>query len=73
MKTSKPTNMAASVRARLLSVSKASGEDFTYVLTRYALERLLARLERSTYRKAARAPPTYPASRAPFGICAPSL
>ena len=42
--------MAASVRARLLSVSKASGEDFTYVLTRYALERLLARLERSTYR-----------------------
>ncbi len=52
MKTGKPTNMAASVRARLLNVSKASGEDFTYVLTRYALERLLARLERSTYRKA---------------------
>jgi hypothetical protein len=33
--------MAASVRARLLNVSRASGEDFTYVLTGYALERLL--------------------------------
>lgn len=52
MKTGKPTNVAASVRARLLNVSKGSGEDFSYVLTRYALERLLARLERSTYRDA---------------------
>jgi len=52
VKTSKPTNTAASVRARLLNVSKASGEDFTYVLTRYALERLLARLEQSTHRDA---------------------
>lgn len=32
MKTSKPKNMAASVRARLMNVSKASGEDFAYVL-----------------------------------------
>jgi hypothetical protein len=31
-----PTNMAASVRTRLLSLSKANREDFTYVLTRYA-------------------------------------
>jgi hypothetical protein len=46
-----PTNMAASVRTRLLSYSKAKREDFTYVLTRYALERLLARLERSAYRE----------------------
>jgi len=52
MKKRPATNVAASVRARLLNVSKASGEDFTYVLTRYALERLLARLERSTYREA---------------------
>lgn len=52
MKKSAPTNMAASVRARLLSLAKASGEDFTYVLTGYALERFLARLERSAYRNA---------------------
>ena len=43
MKAAKPTNMAASVRARLVNMSRASGEDFTYVLTRYSLERLLAR------------------------------
>jgi predicted nucleotidyltransferase component of viral defense system len=52
VKTGKPTNVVASVRARLLNVSKTSGEDFSYVLTRYALERLLARLARSTYREA---------------------
>jgi hypothetical protein len=52
VKTGKPKNVTASVRARLLNVSKASGEDFTYVLTRYALERLLARLGQSTYRDA---------------------
>ena len=51
MKKGTPTNMAASVRTRLLSYSKAKREDFTYVLTRYALERLLARLERSAYRE----------------------
>ncbi len=51
MKKSSPTNMAASVRARLLSLAKVNREDFTYVLTRYALERLLARLERSAYRE----------------------
>src|ERR1035438_10358493 len=42
----RPSNVAASVRARLLQVAKASGEDFHYVLTRYALERLLLRLWR---------------------------
>jgi predicted nucleotidyltransferase component of viral defense system len=46
---SKPKNMAASVRACLMNVSKASGEDFAYVLTRYGLERLLARLARSKH------------------------
>jgi len=30
------TNVAASVRDRLLKLAKAGGEDFTYVLTRYA-------------------------------------
>lgn len=44
--------MAASVRARLMNVSKASGEDFSYVLTRYGLERLLARLARSAHHEA---------------------
>ena len=52
MKTTKPTNMAASVRARLLKLAKESGEEFTYVLTRYGLERLLARLAGSRYRDA---------------------
>ena len=46
----KPTNTAASVRARLLNVAKRGGEDFHYVLTRYALERLLVRLARSAHR-----------------------
>jgi hypothetical protein len=52
VKKDKPTNMAASVRARLQNLAKASGEDFTYVLTRYALERLLSRLARSAHRDA---------------------
>jgi len=52
VKTTKPTNMAASVRARLLKLAKESGEEFTYVLTRYGLERLLARLAGSRYRDA---------------------
>jgi predicted nucleotidyltransferase component of viral defense system len=46
----KPTNTAASVRARLLRVAKEGGEDFQYVLTRYALERLMVRLVRSAHR-----------------------
>jgi predicted nucleotidyltransferase component of viral defense system len=44
--------MAASARARLMNVSKASGEDFAYVLTRYGLERFLARLAGSEHREA---------------------
>ncbi|NOU34504.1 MAG: nucleotidyl transferase AbiEii/AbiGii toxin family protein [Polyangiaceae bacterium] len=45
-----PTNIAASVRDRLLKLAKANGEDFTYVLTRYALERLLVRLAASKHK-----------------------
>jgi predicted nucleotidyltransferase component of viral defense system len=45
-----PKNVAASVRDRLLKLAKESGEDFTYVLTRYALERLLVRLASSKYK-----------------------
>lgn len=42
-------NVAASVRARLLNLSRFRGEDFNYVLTRYGLERLLYRLSQSEH------------------------
>ena len=45
-----PKNVAASVRDRLLKLAKSNGEDFTYVLTRYALERLLVRLASSKHK-----------------------
>ncbi len=44
-----PTNVAASVRQRLLNLSKEKGEDFTLTLVRYAAERFLYRLSRSTH------------------------
>lgn len=44
-----PTNMAASVKARLLAISKARGEDFTLTLVRYAAERFLYRLSQSEH------------------------
>jgi predicted nucleotidyltransferase component of viral defense system len=40
-------NLGASVRARLLKLSKKSGQNFDLVLTRFALERLLYRLSTS--------------------------
>jgi len=43
------TNVAASVRQRLLNLAHARGEDFGFVLSRYAVERLLYRLGRSRY------------------------
>ena len=43
------TNIAASVRQRLLTLSRTQGRDFQEVLTRYALERLLYRLGRSVH------------------------
>ena len=42
-------DIAASVRARLLSLSKTSGQSFDLVLTRFALERLLFRLSQSVH------------------------
>jgi uncharacterized protein YggL (DUF469 family) len=45
-----PTNLAASVRARLLSLSKSRGEDFTLTLVNYGIERFLYRLSRSVRR-----------------------
>ena len=42
-------NVAASVRAKLLNKARADKRDFTLVLTRYALERLLYRLSISEH------------------------
>lgn len=42
-------DLAASVRARLLNLAKAESSDFNGVLVRYALERLLYRISRSTH------------------------
>ena len=38
------SHSAASVRARLLAKAKSGNQDFSLVLTRYGLERLLYRL-----------------------------
>ncbi|AZG06566.1 nucleotidyl transferase AbiEii/AbiGii toxin family protein [Pigmentiphaga sp. H8] len=43
-------NTAASVRARLLNKARVNRQDFNLLLGRYALERILYRLSRSTYR-----------------------
>jgi len=43
------TNLAASVRARLLNVAKAQESDFQQVLVRFALERILYRLTQSPH------------------------
>ena len=45
-----PVNVAASVRARLLKLSKERQEDFTLTLVNYAAERFLYRLSKSTHR-----------------------
>lgn len=44
-----PVDLPASVRQRLLNLSRDRGEDFNFVLTRYAVERLLYRITRSEY------------------------
>ena len=50
MRRKTPLNVAASVRARLLNVSKERREDFTLTLMNYAAERFLYRLAQSRYR-----------------------
>ena len=42
-------DIGASVRARLLAISKEKGQNFDLVLTHYAIERLLYRLAQSRY------------------------
>ncbi len=44
------TNLAASVRAKLLNRSRETGEDFQFLLQRYAGERFLHRLGESRFR-----------------------
>jgi predicted nucleotidyltransferase component of viral defense system len=51
MKGKTPVNVGASVRARLLKVSKERHEDFTLILMNYAAERFLYRLSRSSRRE----------------------
>ena len=47
MKKRQPANLPASIRQRLLNLSRDRGEDFNLTLTRYAIERLLYRLSQS--------------------------
>ena len=49
MNSRQPRNMAASVRQRLMNLSRERGEEFQLVLTRYGLERLLYRLAQSPH------------------------
>ena len=44
-----PTNIAASVRARLLNLARARGEEFQLILSDFATERFLYRLSQSSY------------------------
>ena len=43
-------NVAASVRQRLLNISREQREDFQLILIRFALERLIFRISQSEYR-----------------------
>lgn len=49
MTKAQPRNLGASVRARLLRLAHDRGEDFQFVLTRYANERLLFRIASSRH------------------------
>ena len=44
-----PTNLPASIRQRLLNLSRDRGEDFNLTLTKYGIERLLYRLSQSEH------------------------
>ena len=46
----RPRNVGASIRARLLNRSRETGEDFQFLLERYAAERFLYRLGESEHR-----------------------
>jgi hypothetical protein len=44
-----PTNTAASAKQRLLNRARAKKEDFNFLLTKYALERVFYRIRQSPY------------------------
>lgn len=46
----KPTNIAASVRQRLLNLARTEGRDFQTLLVAFGLERLIYRLSKSAHR-----------------------
>jgi len=50
MSVAQPTNIPASVKQRLLNLSRESGVEFNIILTKYALERLLYRISVSRLR-----------------------
>jgi len=45
-----PSNVAASVKQRLLNRAREQKEDFNLLLTKYGLERILYRIGRSSYK-----------------------
>jgi len=47
----RPKNLAKSVRDRLMNHARSRGEEFQFVLTRFALERLLYRITQSAHRQ----------------------
>ena len=49
MKRSEPNDLAASVANRLLQHARRTGEDYQFILLRYALERLMYRLSQSSH------------------------
>jgi Nucleotidyl transferase AbiEii toxin, Type IV TA system len=46
----RPTNVAASVKQRLLNQARERKEDFNFLLTNYGLERMLYRVSQSKYK-----------------------
>jgi len=52
MSKAQPINLAASVKTRLLQLSRKQREDFNFLLTRYCNERLLYRITKSAQGKA---------------------
>src|SRR6266478_6505773 len=49
MSPTKPKNVAASVRQKLTNLSKQRREEFQFILSEYAIERLLYRISRSKH------------------------
>ncbi len=49
MKQRPPTNVAASVKQRVLNLARERKEDFNFLLILYAIERFLYRLSESNY------------------------